>query len=219
MTKLLSFVLSFALLTGTAQAQVVSTYHYDNYRSGWNQNETTLTPANVSSLTLKYAVSLDEQVDAQPLYVNGTVYVVTDQGGHSGKRFQGHIHGRCNRSRQIRANSVPSEKSPDRRKRLQRPLHHVVTGAAVDMNIEVCRDQRATGKLQMLPQGQLGAGTRIHPPNDAIFDNDHRVFYRLGSYISWGNQPIGCNHGSHLQIFSPPNGQCSLVIPSSQNLH
>jgi hypothetical protein len=78
MTKLLSFVLSFALLTGTAQAQVVATYHYDNYRSGWNQNETTLTPANVGSLQLKYTVSLDEQVDAQPLYMNGNIYVVTE---------------------------------------------------------------------------------------------------------------------------------------------
>ncbi len=78
MKRLLSLVSSLALLIGTAQAQTVTTYHNDNYRSGWNQNETTLTPANVSSLTLKYAVALDEQVDAQPLYNNGTVYVVTE---------------------------------------------------------------------------------------------------------------------------------------------
>ena len=62
---------------GSVPAQIV-TYHYDNYRTGWNDSETALTPSNVGSLTLKYAVALDEQVDAQPLYMNGTVYVVTE---------------------------------------------------------------------------------------------------------------------------------------------
>ena len=32
-----------------AEAQSVTTYHYDNYRTGWNSNETILTPANVKS--------------------------------------------------------------------------------------------------------------------------------------------------------------------------
>jgi hypothetical protein len=27
----------------------VTTYHYDNYRTGWNPNETILTPTNVNS--------------------------------------------------------------------------------------------------------------------------------------------------------------------------
>ena len=27
--------------------RAVTTYHYDNYRTGWNQNESSLTPANV----------------------------------------------------------------------------------------------------------------------------------------------------------------------------
>jgi hypothetical protein len=27
----------------------ITTHHYDNHRTGWNQNETTLTPANVGS--------------------------------------------------------------------------------------------------------------------------------------------------------------------------
>jgi len=61
---------------GTAYAGgpvTVTTYHYDNYRTGWNQNETTLTPANVhsSSFGLLETVTLDDQVDAQPLYVPG----------------------------------------------------------------------------------------------------------------------------------------------------
>jgi hypothetical protein len=49
----------------------VTTYHYDNYRTGWNQKETVLTPANVasSSFGLLQTVPLDDQVDAQPLVV------------------------------------------------------------------------------------------------------------------------------------------------------
>ena len=68
----------------TAEAAVAAippsivTYHYDDYRSGWNSAETILTPANVDSLALEYAIALDEQVDAQPLYVDGIVYVVTE---------------------------------------------------------------------------------------------------------------------------------------------
>jgi len=48
----------------------VITYHYNNLRTGWNSNELTLTPSNVkSSFGLLHTVSLDEQVDAQPLVV------------------------------------------------------------------------------------------------------------------------------------------------------
>ena len=51
--------------------QVVATYHYDNLRTGWNRNETTLTPANVGSTSFGVLakVVLDDQVDAQPLVV------------------------------------------------------------------------------------------------------------------------------------------------------
>jgi PQQ enzyme repeat len=64
-------ILHFAAL---AAGQVsVSTYHYDNYRTGWNQNETVLTPANVgsSSFGMLYNVTLDDRVDAQPLVIPG----------------------------------------------------------------------------------------------------------------------------------------------------
>lgn len=49
----------------------VTTYHYDNYRTGWNQHEQTLTPTNVvpGSFGLLYTISLDDEVDAQPLIV------------------------------------------------------------------------------------------------------------------------------------------------------
>jgi hypothetical protein len=54
-----------------AGPQSVTTYHYDNYRTGWNSNETVLTPANVnkSSFGVLHIVPLNDQVDAQPLYM------------------------------------------------------------------------------------------------------------------------------------------------------
>jgi hypothetical protein len=63
-----------AVTTPTA----VTTYHYDNLRTGWNCNETILTPASIqgraaaggnSGLFLLSTTPLDEQVDAQPLFV------------------------------------------------------------------------------------------------------------------------------------------------------
>jgi len=56
--------------------QAVTTYHYDNRRTGWNPREVTLTPGVVasSSFGLLTTVTLDDQVDAQPLVVPG-VYI------------------------------------------------------------------------------------------------------------------------------------------------
>jgi hypothetical protein len=68
-------VLAFAGLFGSsASAQTaVTTYHYDNNRTGWNSQETVLTPTNVNKINfgLLYSVPLDDQVDAQPLFVPG----------------------------------------------------------------------------------------------------------------------------------------------------
>jgi outer membrane protein assembly factor BamB len=64
-----------------ASAQVnVTTYHYDNLRTGWNPNETVLTTSNVNSTSFGVVAqtSLDAQVDAQPLIVDGVVYVATE---------------------------------------------------------------------------------------------------------------------------------------------
>jgi hypothetical protein len=86
-----SAVLALAALAITAPAAAtdITTYHVDNLRTGWNPSETTLTPATVasSSFGLLNQVALDEQVDAQPLFVSGlsiaggtydVVYVATE---------------------------------------------------------------------------------------------------------------------------------------------
>ena len=82
-----------AALANDARGQSVTTYHYDNYRTGWNEHESILTPYNVNSASfgLLHSVPLDDQVDAQPLYMPGVqitagaykgdhnvVYVVTE---------------------------------------------------------------------------------------------------------------------------------------------
>jgi hypothetical protein len=84
-----------AMLTvnpGSSNSSVdVITYHYDNGRSGQNLNETTLTPANVTSTTFgkKGEFTVDGLVDAQPLYLSqvtiggqkkNVLYVATEHG-------------------------------------------------------------------------------------------------------------------------------------------
>lgn len=71
-------------LSSALQAQTaVTTYHYDNYRTGWNQTETVLTPSKVgtSAFSLLKTVPLNDQVDAQPLVVPG---VQITAGSHQG---------------------------------------------------------------------------------------------------------------------------------------
>ena len=78
----IAFVVSAQLDTAFAQQSPVNvvTYHYDNLRTGWNSKETVLTTGNVNSSTFGVLaqVTLDDQVDAQPLVVNNTVYVATE---------------------------------------------------------------------------------------------------------------------------------------------
>jgi len=79
-------LLVIALAASAAWCQSVTTYHYDNYRTGWNNNETTLTPNNVNSASfgLLHSVALDDQVDAQPLYMQGVqITAGSYQGPHN----------------------------------------------------------------------------------------------------------------------------------------
>ena len=79
-------------LTPSPSAIDVTTYHYDNLRTGQNLNETTLTTANVnqSKFGKLGELMVDGKVDAQPLYLSnvsitgvGTknvLYVATEHG-------------------------------------------------------------------------------------------------------------------------------------------
>jgi outer membrane protein assembly factor BamB len=66
---------------GAARAEVtVVTHHYDTMRTGWNHFEVRLTGANVAGgrFGLQREVSLDQEVQAQPLVFDGIVYVATE---------------------------------------------------------------------------------------------------------------------------------------------
>jgi hypothetical protein len=79
----ITFVATSAMVAGAQTA--ITTYHYDNNRTGWNQNETVLTQANVGNTTfgVLQKVPLDDQVDAQPLIVPGvTITAGNYQGTH-----------------------------------------------------------------------------------------------------------------------------------------
>ncbi len=80
---LLVFMGANALLA--AGQTSITTYHYDNYRTGWNRYETVLTPGNVAKATfgLLQTVALDDQVDAQPLVMPGVLITAGNyQGTH-----------------------------------------------------------------------------------------------------------------------------------------
>ena len=80
--SLLLFVF-FALILYAAQAiagttppnGAVLTWHNDNFRTGWQQQETILTTSTASKLRISHSVTLKDQVDAQPLvipsFING----------------------------------------------------------------------------------------------------------------------------------------------------
>jgi len=75
---LLAVVAASAALSQTN----VITYHNDPQRTGWNSQEKTLTPAIVaSSFGRLVTVSLDDQVDTQPLFVANQT--ISGQGVHS----------------------------------------------------------------------------------------------------------------------------------------
>jgi hypothetical protein len=78
-------ILGLAIASTTAcKKRAVTTYHYDNLRTGWNQEEEQLTPANVGSpkFGLLHSVVLDDQVDAQPIIVANEKIT---SGPHQGK--------------------------------------------------------------------------------------------------------------------------------------
>lgn len=84
------FAQSVFVAQSSAWAFDITTHHYDTMRTGWNSAETILTPGKVasSSFGLIATVTVDEQVDAQPLVMlnqaisgkgtHNVVYVATE---------------------------------------------------------------------------------------------------------------------------------------------
>ncbi|HEY3636536.1 MAG TPA: hypothetical protein VGK90_00195 [Rhizomicrobium sp.] len=72
------------VIAGGASAKKfdITTYHYDNFRTGWNSQEKSLTPAAVGSAKFQMLAStaLDDQVDAQPLIL--TQQTIKGKGTH-----------------------------------------------------------------------------------------------------------------------------------------
>lgn len=70
------FALGFAaclFLWSSSALSSVTFRSYDNARTGWNQNETTLTPANVNPNTFHKIGELrvDDKIETSPLFVSG----------------------------------------------------------------------------------------------------------------------------------------------------
>src|SRR5664279_2237730 len=75
-TRKLGISYFFILISSFGLAQTdVLTQHNDNGRTGWNPNETILNPSNVTptNFGLLYKKTVDDQIYAQPLLVNGVM--------------------------------------------------------------------------------------------------------------------------------------------------
>jgi hypothetical protein len=70
-SALVAGVAALTLMSACEHKRSVTTYHYDNLRTGWNSEEERLKPAKVASpaFGLLHSVTLDDQVDTQPLVV------------------------------------------------------------------------------------------------------------------------------------------------------
>jgi hypothetical protein len=77
------WLLALACAPFRASAESVWTYHDNTLRTGWNDNEKTLTVANVGGGTfgLQATATLDSQVDAQPLVIPNQT--ISGQGVHT----------------------------------------------------------------------------------------------------------------------------------------
>ena len=72
------FLAWFLVCCHPAHATNYTTFHFDNARDGWNNKETRLNHATVTHISKYGDYALDGEVDAQPLYARGVVYVATE---------------------------------------------------------------------------------------------------------------------------------------------
>jgi hypothetical protein len=81
----IALLLFLAGIPSLSAQTAVTTYHNNNYRTGWNSTETVLTPANVNATQFGMLTSLglDDEVDAEPLLVPGVdITAGSGQGVH-----------------------------------------------------------------------------------------------------------------------------------------
>ena len=131
---LLLFFSAFMLCVLAATGQIaVTTYHNDTNRTGWNQQETVLTPANVgsSSFGFLHHVALDDQVDGQPLVVPG---VTITAGNHKGKHDVVYVATEGNTVYAIDAHSGTVLLNPNFGKPVPLPLGCTNNGPNVGIN-------------------------------------------------------------------------------------
>ncbi|HYM75743.1 MAG TPA: hypothetical protein VE377_07175 [Candidatus Dormibacteraeota bacterium] len=154
--------LTFLVASVTSAQVAITTYHVDNNRTGWNSHETVLTPANVgsSSFALLNNVTLDDQVDGQPLYVPG-VNITT--GSSQGKHDVVYVATEGNTIYAIDAESGSILLSPNFGKPVARPLGCGNNGPNVGINSTPVIDSTSnTLYVLIYTQDTSGPAYRIH---------------------------------------------------------
>jgi len=159
----IAFLMAMALIGISALAQTtVTTYHNDTYRTGWNNHETTLTPANVGSgaFGLLHNVALDDQVDAQPLVVPG---VMITAGASQGQHDVVYVATEGNTIYAIDVHSGAILLSPNFGKPVQYPLGCGNNGPNVGINSTPVIDPvSSTLYVVIYTQDSSGPAYRIH---------------------------------------------------------
>jgi hypothetical protein len=153
---------ALTICAASAAAQSITTYHVDNNRTGWNSHETVLTPANVasSSFRLLKNVTLDDQVDGQPLFVPA---VQITAGSNQGKHDVVYVATEGNTIYAIDAESGTVLLNPNFGKPVPRPLGCGNNGPNVGINSTPVIDA-STNTLYVLiyTNDTSGPAYRIH---------------------------------------------------------
>ncbi len=153
--------LAFTALLASGQT-AITTYHYDTNRTGWNQKETILTPANVSSSSFGFLhhVPLDDQVDGQPLVIPG---VNITGGAHPGKHDVVYVATEGNTVYAIDAHSGIVLLNPNFGKPVSYPLGCTNNGPNVGINSTPVIDPASNTMYVVIYTNDLsGPAYRIH---------------------------------------------------------
>ena len=201
--------LSLAALSAMAQLQV-TTYHYDNLRTGCNPKETTLTTANVnpSSFGLLFTLPVDGQVYAQPLYLQNLK--IPGKGIHN-------VVFVCTEHNSVYAFDADSNTGSN-----ASPLWHVNLGPSVqngdvyssDINPEIGITstpvihtlKNGTKALYLISKTETNPGT-----SNAVFQNSVHVLNVLtGAELLKGPFPI------NVQVKGTGDGSVNGLLPFNQ---